>query len=250
MKKILFILPFLLSVNVVFAQKELKEGSFTYKFSDIKVKKGKRDPIETPKMYNGAEMTVYFNTRKQRIDMDFMDGFIKTQVFINLKEKTARHFTNVMKEKRETTGMDSIYRYELKNIDKNAQKATKLKSTGKTKDILGYKCEEFVFTQNMNDKIITSTMYITKDFKINKNVWKSATIANIILPMPSNSNLEGFPMEIVVDDDEMSVTMLVSKIEKKEKSIFDVPEGYYKIDINELRNAPPLPPPPAPKDGY
>ena len=235
MKKILSTLSFLLLVNIIFAQKELKEGSYTYKFSDVKSKKGGKEAAAT-KMMNGTEMTMYFTEGKQKMNMNMMNGMMKFQMFMNPKEKSMRTFMDMMGQKMEMTGMDSTYRSNLEKVKKDTQKAEKPKATGKTKEILGYKCEEYIVTQDVKGKLTTSTMYITKEFKINRDVWKAAGNNTMMPATPDGSDFDGFPMEIIVDSAEMSMTMSVSKIEEKvEKGTFDIPEGYQKMDINQMK---------------
>ena len=235
MKKLLSTLSFLLLVNIIFAQKELKEGSYTYKFSDVKSKKGGKEATAS-KMMNGTEMTMYFTEEKQKVNMNMMNGMMKMQMFMNPKEKSMRTFMSMMGQNMEMTGMDSIYRSNLEKAKKDTQKAEKPKATGKTKEILGYKCEEYIVTQDIKGKPTTSTMYITKEFKINRDVWKAAGNNTMMPATPDGSDFDGFPMEIIVDSAEITMTMSVSKIEEKiEKGTFDIPEGYQKMDINQMK---------------
>jgi Domain of unknown function (DUF4412) len=233
MKKSLSLFSFLLFINVVFAQKTLKEGTVTYGISDVNVKNGKN--ASAAKMMNSSEITMFFAENKQKVSMTMMNGMLKTQMFMNPKEKTMRSFMDMMGRQVEMVGLDSSYRYGIEHPTKTTDKAQEPKATGKSKTILGYKCDEYIVKSKSKDKEMTTSMYVTKELMIDKELWKGNS-GSSMMPIPDASELNGTPMEINMETEEMSMKMTITKIEEKvDRKEFIAPEGYKKMDINSMK---------------
>ena len=231
MKKLLSVLSFLLVTNFIFAQKTLKEGAITYAISDVKAK-GKN--AMASQMLNGIIMTMYFNESQQKINMNMMNGMMKMQMFTNPKEKTMRSFMDMMGQKMEMTGIDSTYKYGLEHPAKVDSTAEKAKATGKTKEILGYKCDEYVVKSMVKEKEINGYIYVTKDLIVDKALWRNKEVG--MIPMLDGSQVPGFPMEMGMETAEMSLKMTVTKIDEKiDSKEFIIPEGYKKMDAKSMR---------------
>jgi hypothetical protein len=233
MKKLLFLFSFLLFINIIFAQKTLKEGVITYEISDVKTKSGKNPAAS--KMMDGSAITMFFAENKQKVSMSMMNGMMKTQIFMNPKEKTMRSFMDMMGQKMEMVGMDSTYRYGLENPTKSSDKVPEPIATGKSKTILGYKCDEFMVKSKDKGKEMTTYMYITKDFMVDKALWKGNGSGGM-MPIPDASEINGTPMEIAMETEEMSMKMTITKIEDKvDKNEFVAPEGYKQMDMRKMK---------------
>lgn len=230
MKKILFILSFLLSANVIFAQKELIEGSLSYTYTvDTKVK------IEFFEALKDTKMTIYFSKDKQKMAIN-MGIDSKMQVFLNPKDGSTRWFNDVMEEKIEMIGADSLYKYELAHRKTDPELKKTPMPTGKTKDILGFKCEEYSFREIIDGIDTKFNWYFTKELAIDKSFWTNDMSRNLIAPMmPIDSKIEGYPMEMSMVSSLDSIILSVSNIQEKvEKEVFEIPEGYKKEHISTL----------------
>jgi len=110
-----------------------------------------------------------------------------------------------------------------------------IKTTGKTKTIIGYQATQYVARQGDKDMM---TMYVTKgigEFDRLRRDWEQFN--KRLLSMGGGfaegmaeayTKVEGFPMEMEI----MGTTTTVTKLEKKttRDSEFDVPAGYTKTD--------------------
>ncbi len=233
MKKLLFLSTFLLLTNIIFAQKTLKEGVITYEINNVKAKNGKN--AAASKMMNSSTITMFFAENKQKIVMNMMNGMMKTQMFTNPKEKTMRSFMDMMGQKVEMIGMDSIYRHGLENSAAKTTDKVMPTATGKSKTILGYKCDEFMVKSKGKEKEMTTYMYVTKDLQIDKSLWKSNGGGGM-MPVPDASEIDGTPMEINMETEEMSMSMTITKIEEKvDIKELIAPEGYKKMDMKTMK---------------
>ncbi len=235
MKKLLFLSTFLLLTNIIFAQKMLKEGIITYEINNVKAKNSKN--AAASKMMNSSTITMFFAENKQKIVMSMMNGMMKTQMFTNTKEKTMRSFMDMMGQKVEMIGMDSIYRHGLENSTAKTTDKAMPTATGKSKTILGYKCDEFMVKSKPKDKEkeMTTYMYVTKELQIDKAIWKSNGGGGM-MPVPDASEIDGTPMEINMETEEMSMSMTITKIEEKvDIKELIAPEGYKKMDMKTMK---------------
>jgi hypothetical protein len=117
----------------------------------------------------------------------------------------------------------------LKNTGGNVQLNEKVKKTGKTKTILGYKCDEYVY----EDEYDVSNVWITKD-----KTWKTGNLFGSVYKNPNLAN--GFPEGFVMEADtqhkatgDRSV-LKVTEINEKIKKDIDL-TGYQMVNLGSLR---------------
>lgn len=110
--------------------------------------------------------------------------------------------------------------------DKKAEKEPEVKKTTETKKILGYNCTKFIVTQEGQEMEMWATTEI-------KGKLQSRFTENI------GSKVEGFPLMIMVEQNNMVVTMTATKFEDKVPSGTDfstkVPDGYTEVTPEQLK---------------
>ena len=88
------------------------------------------------------------------------------------------------------------------------------------KDILDYKCQKAVLTQEG----VTTTLYVTEK-----------------LPNKASRqfmNLKGMPLQIATSQEEIEIIMTAISVDKKaiDSSIFEKPEGYQELSLQDIKN--------------
>ena len=86
------------------------------------------------------------------------------------------------------------------------------------KEILGYKCKKAKVKNGDNETIV----FYTEQLKIKHKDF---------------SDLDGYPLQYTIDQDGMMITMTASVVQKEEVSdqLFEVPDGYQKMSMEELQ---------------
>ena len=118
-----------------------------------------------------------------------------------------------------------------------------IKKTGKSMDILGYKCDEYIMENEGN----SSTAWICQTFS---NFWKTFNELGKSLEMEKTKGASdwftdivgesGFPFKAIEKSKDGKVVSEweVTKIDKNkpDASLFTAPKGYTKMDMNDMFN--------------
>jgi hypothetical protein len=234
MKKIISILVFSFISMITFAQKEIKEMHVVYSIADIEVKDDSKSAAK--KAMKGTEIEIYYADGKQKMNMEMMMGLMKMQFFFDPKAKTCNMFMDVMGQKTEMTDMDSTYRYSIEHRDEIAKKSKPMsppKATGVKKEILKYNCEEYLVKGD--EKMKSIRFFVAKDLKIDKSIWEASKNSNMGI-MPDGSVVDGFPLEMIMESEEMTMTLRATKFETKvDQKEFVKPEGYTKKSSKNMK---------------
>jgi hypothetical protein len=210
------------------------ENSYSFS-SNVKMvtesydKKGKLESKGSLNTYWGSNMDVYayevIDEERKADEKGFFIFDSKNMVSIMLSEDKNEKNGVV-------TGLDlsqMVVPDSLKNTGGNVQLNEKVKKTGKTKTILGYKCDEYVY----EDEYDVSNVWITKD-----KTWKTGNLFGSVYKNPNLAN--GFPEGFVMEADtqhkatgDRSV-LKVTEINEKIKKDIDL-TGYQMVNLGSLR---------------
>jgi GLPGLI family protein len=194
---------------------QMKEGKITY---DMVFSSDNPDMAMAIGMMQGSKMTMEFIPGKTRSEVSM--GTMGTMVTIadEKKEKALMLMDMMgMKYAMESDLKESIEKTTSDNPD------YKVEITNETKEIMGYKCTKAIMTGEDGSTIIA---WYTKDITV-------YTAGQTYY----NSDMPGFPMSFTLTQNEMTIEMTVTGLEKKaDKSHFsmEVPEGYELKTEEEL----------------
>ncbi len=234
MKKSTLIVLFLAFASQFFAQKTLTELSVTYTIKDVKIKGGGKNAMAGKAMEN-SNIQINSKNGQSKMNMDMMNGMIKMQMFMNSKTNSSNMFMSMMGQNIEMVGIDSIQKHQKANPDTSKLKTSKPVATGKKKKILDYDCDEYVTTSITKGKKSTTSMYVTKAIKADKSVFENSDQMQMLPSMSGGGSIEGFPLEMSIDSDEMTMTMQATAIEDEvEDKEFIMPTGYKKVNVKDM----------------
>ncbi len=200
------------------------------------------------KLDNDGNMISYFIAGQNCIAYEFIDGNIKT----SQKEQTGTFILDynnkatiiLSEDNGEKTGIayglgdmanDDDWKKAIEdNPELNKKEETDminphLKKTGKTKSILGYKCEEYIY----NDEDVSSTFWITKEVSWNnKDLMSNIFSASIY----SYGTPNGFLMESISINKETGEKNIytITDINKNANKTFDVSQ-YQITNIGSMK---------------
>ena len=175
-------------------------------------------PPEAIAMMKGAEMVVYIDGDKRRVDLNM--SIQNASVIIDDKAKTMANLMEIAGKKY----LINMNEEEIKNEE--AQEPTpQFKYTDEVKKIAGYECKKVeITTKDVYGKDLVSYAYCTNEIP-------EFEIKNPI------KGLKGFPMEYSTS--EMGVIMAFTTksvtTEKIDAVKFAVPEGYTSITTEEFQ---------------
>lgn len=167
-------------------------------------------------MMSSAKMSIGFLGAKSRVEMN-MNAMMKTVAISDETTKKSIVLMDMLGQKKAMVPEDDPT--ELKN----RYNSTSTK-TGKSKTIAGYKCYEYIVKTTEGDQI---QMWCTSAIKPKT----SATDFSF-------KNVEGFPLEMQMDQDGMKFKMVATKVstEKMDAKLFSttVPSGYKLTTQEEM----------------
>jgi Domain of unknown function (DUF4412) len=191
----------------------LRAKAQTAPLSDCKIdyKIDMSDPNMDPMakmMMSGAKMSIAFLGAKSRVEMN-MNAMMKTVAISDETTKKSIVLMNMMGQKK------AMVPEEDPTELKNRYNSTSTK-TGKTKTIAGYKCAEYIVKTTEGDQV---QMWCTSSIK------PSASATDF-----SFKNVDGFPLEMQMDQEGMKIKMIATKVTpgKLDAKLFStaVPAGY------------------------
>ena len=212
MKKIfaLFLLASTLFVSAGFSQ-VLSNCSIVYSM-DID---GPEMNAMAKMMMAGSKTTISFLNDASRVHSDMK--MMNTTIISTDKSKKSLILMSMMGMKKAAFSDQTA-----EELDEKAN--VTIKKTGKTKDILGYNCEEVEVTTSTGDK---STLWVTD------KIMPKTTATQY-----SFKGISGFPLEMTMASEGNTVKMKATKVDKAEPeaSLFSmkIPAGYTEMTMEEM----------------
>lgn len=216
MKRIIFLTGLLAIISAfTFSGNEtLKkdfEGSITYGIEYIKVP----DEVRGMESMLPQQMTMSIKGDKIRIEQEVMGG---SQIIVtDNKNKTAFMIMDMMGQKIAV----NMTKEDLEKAEKETTPDEITYVDGETKTIMGYKCNKAIITNA--EKGSKNEVYYTTKIKNSNKDYKG---------------LPGMPLQYITKEGEMTLRMTASKIseEKLSDDLFEKPEGYDWMTMDELEN--------------
>lgn len=197
-----------------YAQKTLKAASVAYELTEIE-----SDAPEV-QMMKGSSMNLYFNKKKQKIEMSFMGGLMEVVNITDLKTEKNTMLTNIM-------GQKTLVR--MSKEEAEAQKAKNTKQNFEVtydkndkKEIVGYNCYKAVLKSKDGS---TVNAYVTDEIKTKVNFFKD------MFP-----GLNVFPLEYSIENAGIAMVFSAQKFETSvDSDVFKIPtEGYTEMTFAEF----------------
>lgn len=206
----------ILAPNVLLAgtPKDMDKGFIMYEIAEVDG--GGMEAM----MMKGSTQTIYFDEEVSLMDMNVMNGMMRTRVYTPVDRKSGTMLMdgllgklkiNMTEEDLSKKEEDSPTEYNIK-YDKSD-----------TRKIAGYECYRAEF-QN-EEGIPVMEAWITEELPIEQSPLKSLY-----------KSLEGFPLEYQVIQDEMTITYQATEVSNKiPKGTFDIPtNGYKEMTMEEF----------------
>ncbi len=210
MKQFLFVISFFTIYNSLLAQKLIKEKVYTYK-NVITIKVPDNIPLpDSIKKYLEIPKVTYF---------DVYSYENKIRAAKNYDKQANAHFFDFVTDTKT---------YQYYNIDSAKSKYTitsnrinidiDLQPTGRTKNMLGHPCNEFVY----NNKALLDTLWIATDLK------------GTVVPDYALCIDKGVVLECKYENGEQHT--IIEKIEEKEfnTNLFTRPENFQEVPVKDL----------------
>lgn len=220
-----FLLSFLLIIsgNVILnAQTDLTEGVIKMELTDVD--SDNQQIAAQLEMMKGTETAYHFNTEKSLVTADMLGGMIKMQTLFNNSDEHLTLFFDMMGEK---VMVESSKEERDLNKEEGAMDDYKVTyDESDTKEILGYKCIKAEIN-GPEDAPMSFKMYIAKDIKA----------SNKMIQGLDAFDLDGFPLEYVLEMKDMSMTNTTVELSQKvDTKVFDVKtDGFKKMTMKEFQ---------------
>lgn len=202
-----------------FGQKKIKEGTVKFEMTT--------EGSESAElaMLGGSTLDFYFDGKQQRMDMSLLGGMMKVQTIVPIKNpKDGAILMDVLGQKIQIVdyGEDEISNnYNFMNVDGIETVAY---DEGDKKEIAGYSCYKAVAKL---DNGTTMKYYISEKIKPPSGVKKK----------DNKVVLKGYPLEMTIDTGQ-GFEMVFKATEVSNKlpdGIFNIPEGYQKMTMEEFQ---------------
>lgn len=185
---------------------------------DIDVSGADMEPMAKAMMQN-AKMELAFKGTSSRMEMS-MGMMGNTTVITNDKAKKGLMLMNMM-------GMKFATPMEESDMEKSKDATSDIKYeiTGKTKEIVGYKCKQAIGTDSEGNTL---------------EIWFSSKIAPRSFGGQFEfADIDGFPLEMETMNDGVKMKMIAKSIKTKDLSdsdfSLDIPDGYTVKSMEELQ---------------
>ena len=222
MKRIFLpLLAFMAMSLTVVAQKTLDAGYIKMEITDVASEDEQTNMML--QMMKGTQTEVFFKGDAYVTSMDMMGGMVKTQTFVNEKNKSFDMLMDAMGQKYWiNSNLDEARNSENAKVAENA-KVTYNKED--TKEILGYKAYR-VDIELPGQEGLAITGYVSEEIK---------TKANLMQGMES-LKLDGYPLEFTVNNPQMKLTMTTVEItDKVDESRLELKtDGFQKMTMEEF----------------
>lgn len=197
-----------------------------------------QESIETLYVKNGKlKIELQQEDEPMAIIMDFKNRAIYT-IYPNKKKYMVMTLDEI--EKKAKQARDMMREMGLDMPKSTSEVKSKIKKTGKKKNINGFMCEQYIETKGNK----TSEYWITRKISF-KDVFGDYTdILKSLDAMggeetdtsPELYNIDGFPILSITKSENQTEKEEVLKIEKKklDDSLFTIPAGYTKITMQDM----------------
>ena len=225
MKKFKYVLfSFLFLMGFSINAQNLDQGSIKMEITDVS--SDNEQVAAQLEMMKGAETEYFFNKDKSLVNANMMGGMIKIQSLVNNSDEHMTLLFDAMGQKMmvESTKKerDGAMGSEAKEMAESMNVTYDEKDT---KEILGYKCIKATIDSGA-DSPMKFSMYVSKDIKAN----------NKMIQGLQGIELDGFPLEYVMEMQEMKMTYSATDLKKTlDEKVFDVKtSGFQKMTFEEF----------------
>ena len=207
------------------AQEVLNAGMLKMEITEV----GSENPQVAAQleMMKGTSTDYYFNEEKSLVSSNMMGGMIQMTVLVNNEDEHMTLLFNAMGQKMlvESTKEE---RADMEADQAEAAEGMEITyDENDTKEILGYKCiKAKLEADETSDMGMNMYMYVAPDIKA----------SNKMVQGLQAFDLRGFPLELVIESEQMSMTYTTTDLQKEfDTSVFDVnTSGYTKMTFEEF----------------
>ncbi len=216
---------FLILPTIGNAQEAISEGVITMELTDVDSED--QQMAAQLEMMKGTETNYYFNNAKYLTTSNMMGGMVKMQNLFRVSDEQLTLLFDVMGQKmmvesskEERMEMEAEQNAALEGIEVVYDKED-------TKEIMGYKCHKAMIETNEGEIPMKLIMYISPEVKA----------SNKMIQGLQGFEIDGFPMELVMDMGKMSMTYTTTEISRDlDNSIFNLEtSGYKKMTLDEFQ---------------
>lgn len=175
-------------------------------------------------MMEGSTMQIFYKEDKSRVESNMAGGLMKSINITDQKKKKGVMMTEgIMGSQAAIFDMD-----EQEADDQETEEEVKLEITGETKDILGYTCKKGIMYGEDDSEAV---YWFTEDIKV-----AEGSLGKFV-----QKGVPGLPLEITIDQPEVTITFTATEIAtkfKEDKGMFDIkiPKGYEEVSIETFKN--------------
>jgi hypothetical protein len=206
------------------AQTELKEGMIKMEITEVS--SDNEQVAAQLEMMKGTQTQYYFTNEKSLVSANMMGGMIKMQSLVNNADEHLTFLFDAMGQKMMVKSTKEE-RAAMEAEQAEAMEGIKVVyDESQTKDILGHKC-------------VKATIEGGADFPMNFHMWVATDIkaSNKLIQGLQGFEIKGFPLEFVMDMEQMSMTYSTVELDKKvDKEVFNVnTSGYQEMTFEEFQ---------------
>jgi len=228
MKKVLFTLLVLAVGQLGLNAQKTVQGTVAYKYTIS----GEGSEMMAGMM--PEKMVVVYGDNAM---MTYMEGGMMAGMMGKVIVNNGKGF--VIKEDTETVYNMSEEDMKSAEAQQEAQTGKATKVDGKTKEILGYQCQLYQVEVSQNGQKSMQNIWVTEELKAPEMKGAGATAMN--QGMMGAIDIDGFPMEVVVNIPQTSMEMVLSvtdlNMEKPDPAMFAKPDGFTEKPFAEMMKA-------------
>lgn len=223
LKSNLLLVALFFTFNLI-AQTEITEGVINMEISEVN--SDDQQIAAQLEMMKGTETNYYFNKEKYLVTSNMMGGMITMKNLFNVSDEQLTILFDVMGQKM----MVESTKEERKKTEAEQNEAMEgmevVYDKEDTKEILGYKCHKAIIKGN-DDVPMSFEMYVSPELKASNKMIQGLQAFDI----------EGFPMEFMMDMGQMTMTFTTTEVSKDlDTAIFDIDtNGYKKMTFDEFQ---------------
>lgn len=205
---LIFLLLIPLTINALQAQKKIKEGVVRYVIDEIYTKTPDVD------LMKGSTLSLYFSSEKQKIELDLMDGALKTQTIMDIATGETIMLADIMAQKiKVNQGKE-----ELPEKDDNIEI---IYDKNSSKKIVGYDCIKAIVRTEEGDKL---TAFVTNRIKPKSNYFDHLFMG-----------IEGFPLQFSISNEDIIIQFIADEVTNKiDDTAFFIYGNYLELTSEEF----------------
>ena len=225
MKKLIFCLSlFMLSMTFVSAQTVISEGFI--KMEIVDASSDDQQMAMGLEMMKGTQTEIFFKDGMSLSKVNMMGGMVETTTLFNSETEQMDMLFNMMGQKMHVTSTPADRAMVQNEQAALAKEMVVTYDETDTKEILGYTCIKADISHPSIQDGMSFSMYITKDIKADPKMIQGL----------QEINLEGFPLEYVMNMPQMSLSIsAVEMSQEVDASVFKLETGgYEKLTFKEF----------------